>query len=90
MSLSRRDDTVVVDTTGRRREHQARGAEEKYIGEAPEAPVLPQERLRSLEGRDPMAAALLSVVSSLPPSEDAPDPEAQAAMEKVGTAKVKA
>ena len=43
-----------------------------------------------------MAAALLSVVSSLPPSEDAPDPdslaakEAQAVMEKVTTAKVKA
>ena len=43
-----------------------------------------------------MAAALLSFVSSLPPSEDAPDPhslaakEAQAAMEKVTTAKVKA
>ena len=52
--------------------------------EAPEAPVLTQERLRSLEGRDLM------------PSEDAPDPdslaakEAQAAMEKVTTAKVKA
>ena len=64
--------------------------------EAPEAPVLTQERLRILEGRDLMAAALLSVVSSLPPSEDAPDPdslaakEAQAAMEKVTTAKVKA
>ena len=43
-----------------------------------------------------MAATLLSVVSSLPPSEDAPDPdslaakEAQAAMEKVANAKVKA
>ena len=43
-----------------------------------------------------MAAALLSVVSSLPPSEDAPDPdslaakEAQAAMETFATAKVKA
>ena len=37
-----------------------------------------------------MAAALLSVVSSLPPSEDAPDPDSQAAMEKVATAKVKA
>ena len=43
-----------------------------------------------------MAAALLSVVSSLPPSEDAPDPdslaakEAQAAMERVTTAKVEA
>ena len=43
-----------------------------------------------------MAAALLSVLSSLPPSEDAPDTdslapkEAQAAMEKVTTAKVKA
>ena len=96
MSLSGRDDTVVVDTTGWRGEHQARGAEEKYMREAPEAPVLTEERLRSLEGRDPMAAALLSVVSSLPPSEDAPDPdslaakEAQAAMEKVATAKVKA
>ena len=51
--------------------------------EAPEAPVLTQERLRVLEGRDPMAAALLSVVSSLPPS-------SQAVMEKVATAKVKA
>ena len=58
--------------------------------EAPEAPVLTQERLRSLEGRDPMAAAPLSVVSFLPPSEDAPDPEAQAAMKMVATAKVKA
>ena len=43
-----------------------------------------------------MAAALVSVVSSLPPSEDAPDPdslatkEAQAAIRKVTTAKVKA
>ena len=43
-----------------------------------------------------MAAALLSVVSSLPPSEDAPDPdslaakEPQDAMEKITTAKVKA
>ena len=96
MSLSGRDDTVVVDTTGWRGEHQARGAEEKYMREAPEAPVLTQERLRSLKGRDPMAATLLSVVSSLPPSDDAPDPdslaakEAQAAMEKVNTAKVKA
>ena len=48
MSLSRRDDTVVVDTTGWRGEHQARGAEEKYMREAPEAPVLTQKRLRSL------------------------------------------
>ena len=90
MSLGKRDDTVVVDTTGWRGEHQARGAEEKYMREAPEALVLTQEHLRSLEGRDPMAAALLSVVSFLPPSEDAPDPEAQAAMENVATAKVKA
>ena len=37
-----------------------------------------------------MAAALLSVVSSFPASEGAPDPEAQAAMGKVATAKVKA
>ena len=64
--------------------------------EAPEAPVLTQDRLRSLEGRDLMAAALLSVVSSLPPSEDAPNSdssaakEAQAVLEKVATAKVKA
>ena len=42
-----------------------------------------------------MTAALLSVVSFLPPSEDAPDPdslaakEAQAAMEKVANAKLK-
>ena len=68
----------------------------KNMREAPEAPVLTQERLRSLEGRDPMAAALLSVVYSLPPSEDAPDPdslaakEAQATMEKVTTANRKA
>ena len=90
MSLSGRDDTVVVDTTGWRGEHQATRAEEKYMREAPEAPVLTQDRLRSLEERDPMAAALLSVVSSLPPYEDAPDPDSQAAMEKVATAKVKA
>ena len=96
MSLSGRDDTAVVESTGWRPEHQARGAEEKYMREAPEAPMLTQERLRSLEGRDQMAAALLSVVSSSPPSEDAPDPEslaakeAQTAMEKVTTAKVKA
>ena len=43
-----------------------------------------------------MAAALLFVVSFLPPSDDSPDPdslaakEAQAAMEKVTTAKVRA
>ena len=37
-----------------------------------------------------MAAGLLSVVSSLPPSEDAPNRDSQAAMEKVATAKVKA
>ena len=43
MSLGGRDDTVVVDTTGWRGEHQARGAEEKYMREAPEAPVLIQE-----------------------------------------------
>ena len=90
MSLTGRDDTVVVDTTGWRGEHQARGAEEKYMREAPEAPVLTQERLRSLEGTHPMAAALLSVVSSLPLSEDAPDPDSQDAMKKVATAKVKA
>ena len=42
MSLSGRDDTVVVDTTGWRGEHQAGGAEEKYMREAPEAPVLTQ------------------------------------------------
>ena len=96
MSLSGRDDTVVVDTTGWRGEHQARGAEEKYMREAPEAPVLTQERLRSLEGKDPMAAALLCVVSFLPLSEDAPDTdslaaeEAQAAMENVASPKVKA
>ena len=50
MFLSGRDDTVVVDTTGWRGEHQARGAEEKYMREGPEAPVLTQKRLRSLEG----------------------------------------
>ena len=49
MSLSGRDDTVVVDTAGWRGEHQARGAEGKYGRKAPEAPVLTQERLRSLE-----------------------------------------
>ena len=89
MSLSGRDNTVVVDTTGWRGEHQARGADKKYMREAPEAPVLTQGRRRSLEGSDPMAAALLSVVSSLPLSEDAPDPDSQAAIEKVASAKVK-
>ena len=77
-------------------EQIAREAEEAYIREVPEVPVLTQEILRSLEGRDPMAAALLSVVPSLPPSKAAPvlaskaAKESQAAMEKVANAKVKA
>ena len=37
-----------------------------------------------------MAAALLSVVSSLPPSEAAPIPDSKSNMEKIANAKVKA
>ena len=72
----------------------AGGAEEEYIREVPEVPVLMHENLRSLEGRDLMAAALLSVVSSLSPSEAAPVPASKAAKESQGAmvanAKVKA
>ena len=39
--------------------------------------------LRPLEGKDPVAAALASIVSSLPPSETTPTPGFQVANAKV-------
>ena len=48
-------------------------------------PRLTRANLRSLEGKDAVAAALASIVSSLPPSETTPIPAVE-----VGNAKVKA
>ena len=50
-----------------------------------EAPGLTRANLRRLEGKDPVAAALASIVSSMPPSETSPTPGI-----KVANAKVKA
>ena len=48
-------------------------------------PGLTRAHLRRLEGKDPVAAALASIVSSLPPSETTPTPGVE-----VGKPKVKA
>ena len=48
-----------------------------------EAPGLTRANLRRLEGKDPMAAALASVVSSMPPSETTPTPAIEVANAKV-------
>ena len=85
--VSTRKREVIPRAPGPRGEHRTRGAENNIEGPRPdpEVPGLTHENLRSLEGRDPMAAALLSVVSSLPPSETALLP----AFEKVSNAKVR-
>ena len=54
-----------------------------------EVPGLTQASLQRLEGKEPVAAALSSVVSSLPPSEESPTAEFEE-MAKVGNTKVKA
>ena len=48
-----------------------------------EAPGLTRANLRRLEGKDPVAAALASVVSSMPPSETSPSPGIEGANAKV-------
>ena len=48
-----------------------------------EAPGLTRANLRRLEGKDPVAAALASVVSSMPPSETTPNPGIEVANAKV-------
>ena len=52
-------------------------------------PGLTQANLARLVGNDPVAAALASVVSSLPPSEPSPTPDFEE-MAKVANTKVKA
>ena len=54
-----------------------------------EVPGLAQANLKHLAGKDPVAAALASVVSSLPPSDTAPIPAFEE-MAKVANAKVEA
>ena len=84
---------VPVDTGPLGELAVARGAEEiKQIyteGARPSAsagaPDLMRANLRRLEGKDPVAAALASVVSSMPPSEISPTPGI-----KVAKAKIKA
>ena len=46
-------------------------------------PALTQANLRRLEVKDPVAAALASIVSSLPPSDTTPIPEVEVANAKV-------
>ena len=48
-----------------------------------EAPGLTRANLRRLEGKDPVVAALASVVSSMPPSETSPTPGIEVAIAKV-------
>ena len=86
---------IIPRGPGPREEHGARGEEEneEYVDpelrQEVEAPVLTLENLERLEGMDPLAAALASVVarsdkSSLPSSETGPDPtHARLAMAKV-------
>ena len=66
---------VILGAPGPRGQHRARGAEENNIeGARPslEVPGLTQANLKHLEGKDPVAAALGSVVSSLPPLQTVP------------------
>ena len=68
---------IIPRAPGSRGEHRAREAEEKNIGGAlsgAEVPGLTQTNLKCREDKDPVRAALASVVSSLPPSENAPIP----------------
>ena len=82
---------VLVDTRPLGELAVRRGAEEiKEIyteGARPsasaEAPGLTRANLRRLEGKDPVAAALASVVSSMPPSETSPTPGMEVANAKV-------
>ena len=64
---------------------EPRGAEEKTEGVSPgaEVPSLTQANLKRLEDKDPVAAALPSVLSSLPPSETMPIPGFAVANAKV-------
>ena len=84
---------VISRAPGPRREHKARGAERgtSIEGSCPgaEVPGLTQANLQRLEGKDPVAAALASVVSSLPSSEASPTPGFEE-MAKVANTKVKA
>ena len=82
---------VPVDTGSLGELAVPRGAEEiKEIyteGARPsastEAPGLTRTNLRRLKGKDPAAAALASVVSSMPPSETSPTPGIEVANAKV-------
>ena len=82
--------------TGPLGEHaEPRGAEEsteiytEEVRPGAEAPGLTPANLKRLEDKDPVAAALASVVSSLPPSETTPIRGLEE-MTKVSNAKVKA
>ena len=83
---------VIPRGLGPRGEHRARGAEKATSLEGSrlsvEVPGLTQANLQRLEGKDPVPAALASVVSSLPPSESSPTPHFEE-MAKVANTKVK-
>ena len=94
LSLSGFSTTKIIPRISRPRgEHRARGAEENIEGVRPdvEIPRLTHENFKRPEGRDPVAAALASVVamsrrSSLLLREGHPNP----AIRKLAQAKVKA
>ena len=82
----------VPRDTGPLPEHaESRGAEEfteiYTEGARPsasaEAPGLTRANLRRLEGKDPVAAALASIVSSMPRSETTPTPGMEVANAKI-------
>ena len=83
---------VIPRAPGPRGEHRAKRAEERTSieGSRPgaEVPGLTQANLQRLKGKDPKAAALASVVSSLPLSKTSPTPELE--KKKVANAQVKA
>ena len=56
--------------------------EEARPSASDEAPRLARRNLRRLQGKDPVAAALASVVSSMPPSETSPTPGIEVANTK--------
>ena len=84
---------VVPEAPGPRGEHRARGAEKgtslEVSRSSAQVPGSTQANLQRLKGKDPVVAALASVVSSLPPSESSPTPEFEE-MAKVANTKVKA
>ena len=80
---------VAPDTSPLGEHAESRGAEENTeiytegVRPSAEVPGLTRANLRRLEGKDPVAAAIASIVSSLPPSETMPSRGVEVAIAKV-------